>query len=142
MYRAYERGPYAHIPTVILVDRGTASAGELLTGALFLWYEDTIHIVGERTYGKGAFSTTSQEGGVEFVLRTGGFVAGELGRRDLQIHGSGILPTVFVEKPDFPLTPLEPRYDVAAQTGLWILGETTEEKSLVPRYPLRQFLLK
>src|SRR3989344_4123513 len=126
VYRARARGPYADIPVAVLVDKHTASASEILAGALLLWYEDTLHIVGERTYGKGVFTNVSRASGVDVVLTGGGFVVGQIGGRSLSIQGNGIRPTILVADPTPPLTPLEPRYDPAAEIGLWVLGDTSD----------------
>lgn len=123
---AQEKGPYADVPIAVLVDRHTASSSEMLVGALFLWYEDTLHIVGERTYGKGVFADVSRDAGVAVVLTGGGFVVGQIGGKMLAIQGKGIKPTILVDEPAFPLTPLEPRYDRAAEIGLRLLGDTRD----------------
>jgi carboxyl-terminal processing protease len=43
----------AHIPLVVLIDRGTASSAEIVAGALK--DRQRAHLVGTRTYGKGVF---------------------------------------------------------------------------------------
>ncbi|WP_170290923.1 S41 family peptidase [Neomoorella glycerini] len=49
------RGPGQDLPLVVLVDRGTASAAEILAGALQA--NHAAILVGTRTYGKGALQT-------------------------------------------------------------------------------------
>lgn len=57
------RGPGQDLPLVVLVDRGTASAAEILAGALQA--NQAALLLGETTYGKGALQTV-------FPLSNGG----------------------------------------------------------------------
>jgi len=50
-FRAYADGPYTKLPLVILIDQGTASASEIVSGAVM--DHDRGLIVGEDSWGKG-----------------------------------------------------------------------------------------
>jgi carboxyl-terminal processing protease len=58
-------------PLVVLVDRGSASASEITSGALK--YRDRALVVGTRTYGKGVFQEVTE-------LKNGGAISLTVGR--------------------------------------------------------------
>ena len=82
-------------PLVVLVDRGTASASEILAAALHDNGRATL--VGERTYGKGTeqLQQTLSDGGGARVT-----VARWLTPRGVWVHHQGIDPDVTASDPD------------------------------------------
>ncbi len=112
------------IRVVALVDRGTASAGEILAGAL----QDTgrATLVGQQTFGKGTvqqWSLLSDDAG-GFRLT----VAKWLTPKKRWIHGSGLTPDVIVEA-----TPSSPTDDPTLDKALELLGDATSQPRLLRR---------
>jgi carboxyl-terminal processing protease len=99
------------IRVIVLVDKGTASASEIVTGAL----KDTgrATIVGETTYGKGTVQTwiplgpNGTEGGVKLTI------AKWLTPDKTWIHNVGITPDVAVAVPANPPAGSDPVLDRA-----------------------------
>jgi carboxyl-terminal processing protease len=103
------------IPMVVLVDRGTASAAEIVTGAL----QDRrrAEVVGTRTYGKGVFQEIQpldNGGALDFTVgeyfTPNGHNLGGGGVR----QGSGIAPNVYAA--DNPRSAKDHALQVAEQT--------------------------
>ncbi|MBK9384964.1 MAG: S41 family peptidase [Planctomycetes bacterium] len=94
---------FAGIPLAVLVDRATASAAEILAGAL--QDHGLAVLLGERTYGKGVVQSTQQItqliDGLTLGLRlTTEYYFTPLGRnfesRGAGTHGGGLLPDLLV----------------------------------------------
>jgi carboxyl-terminal processing protease len=103
------------IPMVVLVDRGTASAAEIVTGALK--DRGRAKVVGTRTYGKGVFQEVRQlsNGGAlditvgEYFTPNGHNLGGGGVRQ-----GAGIAPDVYAV--DNPHTRVDEALNVALRT--------------------------
>lgn len=88
-------GDLLGIPLVVLVDGGSASASEVVTGALRDY--DAATIIGTNTFGKGIvqqlISLPDNEGGLKVTTSKYYTPDGE------NIHGTGIAPDIIVEIP-------------------------------------------
>jgi carboxyl-terminal processing protease len=100
-------------PTVVLVNRDTASAAEILTAALKSY--DLARVVGTRTFGKGTFQEVIrlEEGGA-LDLTIGQYLTAD----GSSIAGEGVKPEVRTE--DDPDTPSE---DEALERALTVLQQ-------------------
>jgi carboxyl-terminal processing protease len=107
------------IPMAVLVDRGTASSAEIVTGALKDHHRATV--IGTNTYGKGVFQEVQQvDGGGALDITVGEYftpsgqnlAAG--GVKGGVKEGKGITPNIFVH--DNPQDPGRQALDVAEQT--------------------------
>ncbi|HEV8471162.1 MAG TPA: S41 family peptidase, partial [Methylomirabilota bacterium] len=90
---------YASMPMVVLVNQGSASASEIVAGALQDW--GRAMIVGTQTFGKGSVQTIIPlSDGSGLRLTTAKYFTPK-GR---SIHGKGITPDIVVEVPKEPAT--------------------------------------
>lgn len=115
VYMARDDAIAAHIPTVVLVDHGTASAAEIVTAAL--QDRGRAEVVGAETYGKGVFQVAERliNGGalditVGKYFTPNGRNLGGGGARP----GPGITPNVHAL--DDPRTPPDEALAVAERT--------------------------
>lgn len=83
------------VPMVVLINEGTASASEILTGALR--YYERCYTIGTKSYGKGSVQ-------IQPELSNGGAVSVTIGRwytpDGTLVHGVGITPDEVVEITD------------------------------------------
>jgi carboxyl-terminal processing protease len=104
VYVARDDAIAPHIPMVVLVDHGTASAAEIVAGAL--QDRGRAEVVGTETYGKGVFQVAHRliNGGAlditvgKYFIPDGQNPGGGVGR-----PGPGIIPNVYAR--DDPETP-------------------------------------
>jgi carboxyl-terminal processing protease len=115
----------ADIPLAVLVNAGSASASEIVAGAL----QDhaRARIVGQRTYGKGSVQTVMPLGGGRAIKLTTSRYVTPSGR---SINGRGVKPDVVVDTDEAQRTYRGPgsRFaagdDLQLQAALQTLGDT------------------
>jgi carboxyl-terminal processing protease len=105
----------ADIPVAVLVNRNSASASEIVTGAL--QDRDRAEVIGTRTFGKGVFQEVRRlSNGGALDITVGEYFTPDgrnLGGGGVK-QGAGIKPDVATE--DDPDTPRDEALDVATQT--------------------------
>lgn len=92
--KATKRGRFAGRSMLILVDRDTASAAEILALVLKRWGGRHVAIMGERTYGKSSVQACIACDALVQVRATVGLIAVGDPFRNVVIHGVGVHPTL------------------------------------------------
>jgi len=112
-YMATRESVYPAFPVVVLVNNGSASASEILAGALRDHGRATI--VGEPTFGKGSVQELIEiENNNGAVKLTTAYYHLPNGQR---IHGKGIMPDKIID-----LTPEEREELIASQRAVYVVG--------------------
>ncbi len=111
-YKAKSGGLAVDIPMVVLINKGTASASEIVTGALQDY--ERAKVIGEVSYGKGSVQNwvplVDEQGAVRITI------ARWLTPNERQIHEVGLEPDYLVEltEEDYKNN-LDPQYDKALE---------------------------
>jgi carboxyl-terminal processing protease len=96
LYEATDKGQAEDIPLVVLIDEGSASASEVLAGAIRDDGRGTL--IGQTTFGKGTVQTwqsLSNGGGVRLTI------ARWLTPDATWVHKEGLDPDYFIPLPEF-----------------------------------------
>lgn len=115
-YRSEGYDALGNIPTIVLINEGSASASEILAGALRDIRE--IEIVGEKSYGKGSVQQLEKLKGGSSVKIT---VAKWLTPHGTSINEEGIIPDIEVE---LTLEDIEEMRDPQLEKALEILNQS------------------
>ena len=111
-FRTQAHGAWHRVPLIVLVNRGSASAAEIVAGAL--QDLDRALILGEITFGKGSVQTIIQlSGGASVRLTTSKYYTPN-GR---EIHKKGVRPEVEMKNPAPPGTAPAGRGSPVPKTG-------------------------
>ena len=116
-YEAVRRGPATDVPIVVVVNQFSASASEIMAGAIQTSGRATV--VGASTFGKGSVNIArelSDGSAIYFTIRRWYLSDGT------QIEGEGVTPDIEIEADAHPL-PIEFEQDAALKRAFEVLSE-------------------
>ncbi len=123
--RALGPGTERELPLVVLINKGSASASEIVAGAL--QDHDRALIVGERSYGKGSVQAPFElGGGAVLKLTTALYYTPD----DRLIQASGIVPDVLVGRTIVPVEDSRPGLEPERADPLHLAPEQFGRKTL------------
>jgi carboxyl-terminal processing protease len=111
-------GNFIGEPLVVLIDGGSASASEVVSGALKDYGVATL--IGQKSFGKGIVQMVYQVGSGEAVKVT---VSSYYSPDGINIHGEGIVPDIEVEIPEDVEVPITKENDTQLQKAVEVLRE-------------------
>ena len=111
-------GDFIGEPLVVLIDEGSASASEVVSGALKDYGAATL--VGQKSFGKGIVQMVIEVGQNEGVKVT---VSSYYSPNGINIHGEGIVPDVEVLIPEDAEAPLTIENDTQLQKAVEVLRD-------------------
>ncbi len=111
-------GDFIGEPLVVLIDEGSASASEVVSGALKDYGAATL--VGQKSFGKGIVQMVFEVGNNEGVKVT---VSSYYSPNGINIHGEGIVPDVEVQIPEDAEAPLTIENDTQLQKAVEVLRD-------------------
>ena len=109
-------GDYSTADLVVLIDQGSASASEVVAGALKDYKKATL--VGQKSFGKGIVQQAYNVGKNEGVKIT---VSSYYSPNGINIHGEGIVPDVDVALPEDIEQPFTLENDTQLQKAIELL---------------------
>ncbi len=116
-YEAARRGPATDVPLVVIVNQFSASASEIMAGAIQTSGRATV--VGTSTFGKGSVNIArelSDGSAIYFTIRRWYLSDGT------QIEGEGVTPDIEIEAEAHPL-PIDFEQDAALKRAFEVLSE-------------------
>ena len=121
-YEAARRGPATDVPIVVVVNQFSASASEIMAGAIQTSGRATV--VGASTFGKGSVNIArelSDGSAIYFTIRRWYLSDGT------QIEGEGVTPDIEIEADAHPL-PIEFERDAALKRAFEVLNDQIAQR--------------
>lgn len=133
VYESTDRGLAEEVPLVVLIDEGSASASEVLAGAIR--DRERGILIGTQSFGKGTIQSVnalSNGGGLRITI------ARWLTPTDRWVHDEGLTPDIVITLPEDPAALAEdedPQLQAALDylMGLPVIGSDEDAASIAPQ---------